>query len=138
MNRSGLIARFKELSELSGYSFAYGFLYRINEYPGTYPLVWLCPFDLVKRKKSGNAKNITFKVTMYLLVQSDDFTEYEKVSNWDKMENDAQVIFDSLFTATNDIQGFDDFTSEVDEFAVSNRGSISVKITANVIIYDCE
>jgi hypothetical protein len=26
----------------------------------------------------------------------------------------------------------------VDEFAVSNRGSISVKITANVIIYDCE
>lgn len=138
MKRSGLVTAIKTLSNITyatgvNYAFNHGFIYRINEYEGDYPLIWLNPPVLVGRNKSR--KEYTYKVTMFAFVQSDDFTEDEKETEWEKMETALLTIYHSLPDDAN-IVNATDFNCEPDEFT-EQRGSVSVMCTFNVTTYDC-
>ena len=139
MKRSGLVTAIKTLATnityATGvkYSFEHGFIYRINEYEGDYPMIWLNPPVLIGRNKSR--KEFTYKVTMFAFVQSNNFTEDQKEAEWEKMEAALLSVFDVLPDNTN-IVNATDFTCDPDEFT-EQRGSVSVMCTFNVITYDC-
>ena len=140
MKRSGLVSAIKTLATnityATGikYSFDHGFIYRINEYEGDYPLIWCNPPVLTERNKAE--KRYTYKVTLFLFVAHDEFTEDEKETEWEKMETAALSIYEALPDNANIINATD-FACDPDEFAVDSRGSVSVMCTFNVITYDC-
>ena len=131
MNRKDLVQRIQELK--GNYSFVNGFIYRINEYDGDYPLLWCVP--PVFQSRTGDNKS--FKVTLYAFDEINEETEIEKEQVWSNQEDYLLTIADTIQQLGNDVINVRVESLEVDEYAISNRGTLSSVIVLSIDIYDC-
>lgn len=131
MNRLELIQRIEALK--GAYAFQHGFIYAINAYDGEYPLLWCSP-PVYKSKRGDNR---SYEVTLYVFDEHDGEDEDGKEIVWSNQEDYLLNLHESIMQDSNDVVNVQLVSLEVDEFAVSNRGTLSTVMVLNIEIYDC-
>ncbi|MFA6335571.1 MAG: hypothetical protein WCX48_08465 [Bacteroidales bacterium] len=140
MKRSGIVTAIKTLVEANSYSFNQGFIYRINEYTGTYPVWMLTPIRLQDRKRDGSGSKSVYLCEAYIFTKNEATTETGKETIWEAQETLASKVFnglDTLSRTTSDIMEVSGLSCEPDEFQIDQRGSISMKVSFTIKVYDC-
>ena len=140
MKRTGIISAIKTLVEANSFSFAKGFIYRINEYTGAYPVFMLTPIRLQDRKKDGSGSKSVYLCEAYIFTKNEATTEDGKETIWEAQEALATKVFnglDALSRTTSDIMEVYGLSCDPDEFQIDQRGSISMKVSFNLKVYDC-
>jgi hypothetical protein len=140
MKRSGIVSAIKTLVEANSYSFNQGFIYRINGYTGDYPVWMLTPVRLQDRKKDGSGLKSVYLCESYIFTKNEATTETGKETIWEAQEALASKVFnglDALSRTTSDIMEVYGMACDPDEFQIDQRGSISMKVSFTIKVYDC-
>lgn len=117
-----------------------GFLYRINEYRGLYPVLMCEPLKLINSVSDGKGKTNTYKVNMFLFVRlTKDDSEDDKTVLFEKMDDFCIALIAGLRSSlsTTGLQSFYDFAFDSDEYAFDTRGSLCTTINMTLDVYDC-
>lgn len=129
MGRNKLINAIANAVEEGGYQFNSGFEYRMNSEIKNLPAAWLLPPQLVKRE--GRAEGVDHYAVSMRLITIAEKGQSAKNEQWSAMERQAVMITQKL--QENDaINMVSDLSCDVSEFALTNRGELSLLVRFKV------
>ena len=118
-----------------GWSFRQGFIYNTTGIKMELPALWLTPIELAG--KTGLSEGVsTYKVILYLFAMNYKYTEEQKEEQWAELESRALDSCETLAQSDHVMRVFG-LSCEPDEFAYTQFGELSMKVTFSVDMEYC-
>lgn len=133
--RTELVQAISEAFGYEGYQFYRGFVYNISQTELQLPCVWLNPVE-VSGVTGRNEGLRNYKVTLYLFVPGDGYSEDQKELIWSQLEAKAFASCNKL-RDTEFVQDITKITIAPDEFAYTGLQELSIKVSFETSVYFC-